>query len=57
MSVFFVISSNLLMFDYIFFSAKTPIYPGSSLTSLEQTVRAEKLILQATVLVRFPNKT
>ena len=39
--MFFLISSNLLMFNYMFFTAKKPaIYPGSSLTSLEQFLRA-----------------
>ena len=28
------------MFGYIFFSSETPIYPGSSLTPLEQFLRA-----------------
>ena len=39
---FFVISSNLLMFNYMsfFFSVKTPVYTGSSLISSEQFLRA-----------------
>ena len=42
----FVISSNLLMFDYMFFvfQTKTTKFPGSSLTSLEQFLRAIYLI-------------
>ena len=39
----FAISSNLLWCNCIFllcFSAKTPIFPGSSLTSSEQFLRA-----------------
>ena len=37
----FVISSNLLMFHYMyFFLAKIPIYPASCLTSLEKFFRA-----------------
>ena len=43
MSFFFflVISSNLLMFNYIVFPQKNiPTYPASSLTSLEQQLRA-----------------
>ena len=42
----FVISSSLLMFDYMFFVflAKTPKYPGSSLTSLELFLRAIYLV-------------
>ena len=41
MSVFFVISNNILMFNYFFFfPAKTPIFPGSSTTSLEHFLKA-----------------
>ena len=38
--VCFLISNNLLMFDYIFFSLAKLIYPGSSLTTLEEFLRA-----------------
>lgn len=40
-TLFLVIHSSLLMFNYIFFSpAKTPVYSDYSLTSLEQFFRA-----------------
>lgn len=54
----FVISSNLLMFDYIFFppSAKM-LYPGSSLPSLEHSLRAERLYLQLKFSLSLLNKT
>ena len=48
------------MFDYMFvclFAAKTPLYPGSSLTSLEQFLRAiGEAVSQAIVLSKIPKE-
>ena len=55
--LFFVVSSNILMFDYMFFleKEKVHIYPSSSLTSLEKFFSAIWDVLLC--YIRFPNKT
>lgn len=54
-----VISNNLFMLDHmVLFSAKTPVYPGSFLTSSEQCLRAiQEAASWAIVLRKVPNKT
>lgn len=54
-----MIISNLLMFHHMFwgfvFPAKTSIYPGSSLTSLEQSLRATKRLFPGLQSARRPS--